>query len=103
VTLAPIAVQWDTAPPTVTTPPTLVGTTLTWAFDDPGTPSLALAVDLVDPNGVSAPQTVGLGQVAATGTMQVTIPPGTWQATLRATNSAGLTTAVPLGTITQPG
>ena len=35
VTLAPIAVQWETAPPAVTTPPTLVGTTLTWAFAIP--------------------------------------------------------------------
>jgi hypothetical protein len=103
VTLAPIAVQWDTAAPTVTTPPTLVDATLTWAFDDPGTPWLALAVDLADPNGVNPPQTVDLGQLATTGTTQVTLPPGTWQATLRATNSAGLTTAVPLGTITQPG
>src|SRR5260370_37130993 len=103
VTLAPIAVQWDTAPPAVTTPPTLVGTTLTWAFDDPGTPSLALAVDLSDPNGVNPPQTVDLGQLATTGTTQVAIPPGTWQATLRATNSAGLVTAVPLGPLTQPG
>ena len=49
------------------------------------------------------PETVAVGQLATTGTTQVTIPPGTWQATLRATNSAGLTTAVLLGTITQPG
>ena len=103
VTLAPIAVQWDTTPPTVTTAPTLLGTTLTWTFDDPSTPWLALAIDLVDPNGVNPPQTVDLGQLATTGTTQVAIPPGTWQATLRVTNSAALTTALPLGTITQPG
>ena len=103
VTLPPIAVQWDTAPPAAATPPTLAGTTLTWSFADPGTPWLALAVDLVDPNGVSPPQTVDLGQLPTSGTAQAAIPPGTWQATLRATNSAGLTTAVPLGTITQPG
>jgi hypothetical protein len=87
----------------VTTAPTLAGPTLTWAFDDPGTPWLALAVDLADQNGVSPPQTLDLGQLPTTGTAQVTIPPGTWLATLRATNSAGLVTAVPLGTITQPG
>jgi hypothetical protein len=103
VTLAPIAVQWDAAPPAVTTSPTLVGTTLTWAFADPGTPWLALAIDLVDPAGVNQLQTVDLGRLATAGTTPVAIPPGTWQATLRATNSAGLTTAVPLGTFTQPG
>jgi hypothetical protein len=104
VPLAPIAVQADSTPPKVTTAPTLVGTTpttLTWAFDDPGTPWLALAIDLVDPNGVT--QTIDLGQLAPAGTTQVTIPPGTWQATLRATNSAGLTTSVLLGPFTQPG
>ena len=103
VKLAPISVQADTTPPVSTTPPTLVGTTLSWAFDDPGTPWLALAIGLVDPNGVNPPQTLAVGQLATTGTAQVTIPPGTWQATLQATNSAGLVAAVPLGTITQPG
>jgi hypothetical protein len=103
VPLAPIVVQWDTTPPAVTSAPTLVGPTLTWAFADPGTPSLALAIDLVDPTAVSPPQTLDLGQLPTSGTTQVAIPPGTWQATLRATNSASLTTSVPLGTITQPG
>jgi hypothetical protein len=102
VTLAPVVVHWDTtAPPIVAA--TLTGPTLSWQANDPGTPWLALAIDLVDPNGVSPPQTIGLGQLPPTGTTPVTIPPGTWQATLRATNSAALTTAFPLGTITQPG
>ncbi len=101
VSLAPVVVAWDTTPPPITA--TLTGTTLSWQANDPGTPWLALAIDLVDPNGVNLPQTLDLGQLATTGTTQVTIPPGTWQATLRATNSAALTMPFPLGTITQPG
>ena len=100
-TLAPLVVGWDTAPPPITA--TLAGTTLSWQTNEPGTPWLALAVDLVDPAAVNPPQTLDLGRLATSGTSQVAIPPGTWQATLRATNSAGLTTAVPLGSITQPG
>ena len=100
-TLAPLVVGWDTAPPPITA--TLTGTTLSWQANEPGTPWLALAIDLVDPAGVNPPQTLDLGHLATTGTAQVAIPPGTWQATLRATNSAALTTALPLGTITQPG
>jgi hypothetical protein len=100
-TLAPIVVQFDTQPPPIT--PTLAGTTLTWQSDDPGTRWLALAVDLTDPAAVNPPQTLDLGQQPTSGTTILAVPPGTWQATLRATNSAGLTTTLPLGTITQPG
>jgi hypothetical protein len=102
-TLAPVVVHWDTAPPAMTPATVLSGTTLTWQADDPGTPWLALAVDLVDPGGVNPPQTLDLGRQPTSGTTVLAVPPGTWQATLRATNSAGLTTAVPLGTLTQPG
>ena len=101
-TLAPLVVGWDTTPPAVTSA-TFDGTTLTWAFDDPGTPSLDLAIDLVDPSGVNPPQTLELGPEPTSGSTQVTIPPGTWQETLRATNSAGLTTSVPLGLPPQGG
>ena len=100
-TLAPITVAWDTvAPPTTAT---LSGTTLTWQSTDAGTPWLALAVDLADPNGVNPPQTLDLGRLPTSGTAALTIPTGTWNATLRASNSAGLTTTIPLGTVTQPG
>lgn len=101
VALAPVVVHWETSPPPVTA--SLAGSTLTWQADDPGTPWLALAVDLVDPTGAAPPQTLDLGRTATSGTAALTLPPGTWQATLRATNSAGLTTALPLGTLTQPG
>jgi D-glucuronyl C5-epimerase-like protein len=100
--LPPIVVRWDTAPPTITAA-SLSGTTLTWQADDPGTPWLALAVDYADPTGVNPPQTQDLGQQPTGGTIGLTVPPGTWQATLRATNSAGLTATYLLGTITQPG
>jgi hypothetical protein len=100
-TLAPVVVQWDTAPPPITA--TLSGTTLTWQSTDAGTPSLDLAIDFADPSGVNPPQTVELGQLPTSGSTTVAVPPGTWQATLRATNSAALTTPLLLGTFTQPG
>jgi hypothetical protein len=100
VKLAPLVVAWDTAAPAMTAPPQLQGPTLTWQSSDPGTPWLALKIDLVDPSGVNPPQTLDLGQQPTTGTAQVTIPPGTWQATLQATNSAGLTAPYDLGTVT---
>jgi hypothetical protein len=101
VSLAPIVVRWDTTPPPTTA--TLSGTTLTWQADDPGTPWLALAVDFVDPSGVNPPQTQDLGRQPTSGTLALAVPVGTWQPTLRATNSAGLTTTVPLEQVTQPG
>jgi len=102
VSLAPIVVRWDTTPPPTTA--ALSGTTLTWQADDPGTPWLALAVDYADPTGVNPPQTQDLGrQLGTSGTLVLAPPVGAWQATLRATNSAGLTTTVPLGQVTQPG
>jgi hypothetical protein len=104
VQLSPIVVRWDATAPAITSAtfdqPT---STLSWQFDDLGTPWLALAIDLVDPAGVNPPQTLDLGRLAVSGTAQVALPPGTWQATLRATNSAALTTTFLLGTFTQPG
>ena len=95
VQLAPVVVQWDTQPPPVTA--TFADGLLSWQSTDAGTPSLALAIDLVDPTGAAPPQTLDLGQHSVSGTAVVTLPAGTWQATLRATNSARLTTAVDLG------
>jgi hypothetical protein len=93
--LAPVVVAWDTAPPPVTA--SYADGTLAWQSTDAGTPSLQLAVDLVDPTGAQPPQTLDLGYHSVSGTAAVTLPAGTWQATLRATSSAGLTTAVDLG------
>ena len=103
VQLAPIVVAWDTSPPSFPQPPQLQGTTLTWQADDPGTPSLRLVVQLVDPAGANPPQTVDLGQQPVSGTAQVAIPPGTWQASLQATNSAGQTATLDLGTVDATG
>jgi hypothetical protein len=98
VKLPPLVVAWDTAPPAITAQ--LQPGLLTWQGNDPGTPWLALRIDLVDPNGVNPPQSLDLGQHSVTGSAVVTIPPGTWQATLSATNSAALTTPLDLGTVT---
>jgi hypothetical protein len=62
-----------------------------------------LAVDLNDPSAVNPPQTLDLGQQALSGSTTLAIPPGTWQATLSATNTAGMTSTVQLGTIVQSG
>jgi hypothetical protein len=99
--LAPVVVAWDTTPPPIAA--ALQGTTLTWQANDPGTPWLALAVDVADPNGVNPPQTLDLGRLPTSGQAQLALPPGTWTATLRATNSAGLTTTYALGTVAVSG
>jgi D-glucuronyl C5-epimerase C-terminus len=98
--LAPVVVQWDTLPPQGLAA-TLSGTTLAWQATDPGTPWLGLKLDLVDATGANPPQQLDLGQQPTSGTLTVTLPPGTWLATtLEATNSAGLTSTVSL---TPPG
>jgi hypothetical protein len=94
--LAPVTVQWDDQPPAITSA-SLANGLLSWQSTDAGTPWLALAVDLVDPAGVQPPQTLDLGQHSVSGTAVVTLPAGLWQGTLRATNSAGLTTTWDLG------
>jgi hypothetical protein len=92
--LAPVTVAWDTAPPSLTA--TVDGATLSWQAADPGTPWLDLTLDLSDPTGVEPPQQLDLGEQPTTGAYQLTVPPGAWSAALEATNSAGLTTTVPL-------
>jgi D-glucuronyl C5-epimerase C-terminus len=97
VPLAPVVVQWDTQPPPVTA--SLATNVLSWTSTDAGTPWLALAVDLVDPTGAQPPQTLDLGRQPVNGSVTLTLPVGLWDATLRATNSAGLTTTLPLGQV----
>jgi hypothetical protein len=99
--LAPLVVAWDTTPPAVDAQ--LVGTTLSWQGSDPGTPWLALKLDLTDPTGVNPPQALDLGRQPTSGSLQAAIPAGTWQVTLEAANSAGLTTTKDLGTVPPPG
>jgi len=103
VQLPPVVVRWDTAPVITTAAFDQPTSTLSWQVDDLGTPWLALAIDLADPAGVNPPQTLDLGRTAVSGTAPLTLPPGTWQATLRATNSGNLEATFPLGTFTQPG
>jgi hypothetical protein len=98
VKLPPVVVAWDTTAPVVAAQ--LQPGTLAWQGNDPGTPWLALRIDFVDPSGVNPPQSIDLAQQPVSGSVPVTIPPGTWQATLSATNSAALTTTVDLGPVT---
>jgi hypothetical protein len=98
--LAPVTVAWDDTPPAVTA--TVAGTTLTWASTDAGTPWLELKLDVSDPAGIQPPQQLDLGEQATAGTLALPVPPGTWNAALEATNSAGLTTTLPLPVLTVP-
>ena len=102
VRLEPIVVAWDTSPP-ANLQAALSGSTLSWQADDPGTPSTHVVVQLVDPAGANAPQSLDLGQQPVSGSVQLTLPPGTWEATLQVTNSAGLTATLDLGTVTAGG
>jgi hypothetical protein len=99
--LAPIELRAAAAPSPVDAH--LEGTTLVWASSDTTTPWLALRIDLVDPAGVNPPQAIDLGQQPTSGSAALTVPPGTWTATLSATNAAGLVTTVPLGSLTGAG
>jgi len=101
--LQPITIAWDNAPPQFAQPPTLANGTLTWQSTDYGTPSLDLVVTFTDPTGVNPPQSVDLGEVPISGTAGVTVPPGSWEASLQATNSAGQTATVDLGAVTGTG
>jgi hypothetical protein len=98
VKLPPIVVAVDVAPPTVTAQ--LQPGTLVWQGSDPSTQTLALHVDFTDPAGVNPPQAVDLGTQPLSGSAALTVPPGTWQATLVATNAAGLSSSVDLGVVT---
>ena len=102
VRLAPVVVARDDSPPQ-DLQAQLAGTTLTWQADDPGTPWLQLVLQLADPTGPEPAQTIDLGQQRVSGTAAVTIPPGTWDATLQATNSAGQSAALDLGVVTETG
>ncbi|MFN2628020.1 MAG: D-glucuronyl C5-epimerase family protein [Gaiellaceae bacterium] len=94
----PFVVAWDTAPPQIQAQ--LQGTTLNWAATDPGTPWLKLRIVL---RGGATPTVVELGRSPLQGSAEVTLPPGTWQATLGAQNSAGLWATQDLGALIVPG
>ena len=97
--LAPVELRAAAAPSPVDAH--LEGTTLVWATTDTTTPWLALRVDLVDASGQM--QSIDLGQQPPSGSAALTVPSGTWTATLNATNASGLVTTVPLGTLTNAG
>ena len=103
VSLAPLVVAWDTAPPNFPQPPSYDGTTLTWQSDDAGTPWLHLVVQLTDPAGANPQQTLDLGQDPLSGSAGLALPAGTWDVQLQATNSAGQTATFDLGQFTGTG
>jgi D-glucuronyl C5-epimerase C-terminus len=95
----PFVVAWDTQPPGLTG--SYADGVVSWQGVDPGTPKLRLRVDLTGGDGTT--QTLDLGFHSVSGTANVTLPPGTWQATLTATNTAANSTSVDLGTIVVSG
>ncbi len=99
--LAPLVVAWETTPPQLAAQ--VAAGTLTWQAVDPGTPWVALQVTFTDPAGVQPQQVADLGRQALTGAIALTEPPGTWELTLTAANSAGLATTLDLGQVTGPG
>jgi hypothetical protein len=93
----PFVVAFDTEPPQLQG--SYADGVLSWQGVDPGTPKLRLRLDLQSDAG---PQTLDLGFHSVSGTANVTLPSGTWQATLTATNTAGNSTTIDLGTIVVP-
>ncbi len=98
VQLLPVTVGWDLRPPNVYA--TLSGTTLSWLSDDMGTPWLRLRVVL---RRSGEERVRELGRRPRNGSFVLPPLEGTWDATLRATNSAGYTATVPLGAFPGPG
>ena len=98
VQLRPVTVGWDLNAPNVDA--TLDRTRLTWSSDDTGTPWLALRVVL---HRSGEDRVRDLGRQPRSGSFLLAAPVGTWNATLRATNSAGYTATVPLGPFPAPG
>lgn len=94
----PFVVTWDTAPPQLQAQ--YAEGVLSWQGVDPGTPKLRLRLDLQDATG--AIQSLDLGFHSISGTANVTLPSGTWQATVTATNTAKQSASVSLGTLVVP-
>jgi hypothetical protein len=93
----PFVVAFDTEPPQLQG--SYADGVLSWQGVDPGTPKLRLRLDL---QGDTGPQTLDLGFHSVSGTANVTLPSGTWQTTLTATNTAGKSTTIDLGSIVVP-
>ena len=92
--LPPFAVAWDTRPPALDA--TVTGRTLEWKAQDEGTPWLDLRVLL---SQGSTHRQLRLGHRPLAGKIALRLPTGTWRGVLAATNSAGKTARVDLGTL----
>ena len=93
------------APPPATVAPQIAsaqlqGGVLTWQVTEPGASSVELELDLASDS--ADPQALPLGQQPLSGSLTVTLPSGTWEATLVAVNQAGLSGSYSLGTVVVP-
>jgi hypothetical protein len=86
--------MWDTEAPVVDA--TLEGLRLHWTGTDPGTPWLRLALEL---RGGGTVRRLDFGKRGLNGSLTLKPPPGSWDATLVAANSAGRTTRIALGSL----
>jgi hypothetical protein len=93
VSLAPVLVRYDLAPPPLEAQVTAPGT-VSWSSTDEGTPWLALAVHL---DAGTEHRVLNLGRRGRSGSVVLRLPPGRWQARLVAVNSAGKLGRVSLG------
>ena len=94
VDLPPIEVAWDTKPPTIDA--SVAGRILQWQAQDAGTPWLDLRVLL---QSGSRHRRLLLGHRGLAGRATLRLPPGPWHGVLLATNTAGKTARVDLGTL----
>jgi hypothetical protein len=95
VSLSPVDVRYDVAPPQLDVE--ITGTrTLSWSSTDEGTPWLALAVHL---DSGPTHRVLKLGRRGRAGTVALRLPAGRWRAHLVAVNSAGRLRRVSLGVL----
>jgi hypothetical protein len=95
VSLSPVEVRYDVAPPLLEVHVT-GASTLSWSSTDEGTPWLALAVHL---DSGSEHRVLRLGRRGRSGTVALRLPPGRWRAHVVAVNSAGRLRRVSLGVL----
>jgi hypothetical protein len=92
--VAPVTVMWDTDAPVVDA--SLDGLRLHWTGSDAGTPWLRLTVEL---RGDGTLRRLALGRRGLNGSQTLKPPPGSWDATLVAANSAGKVARIALGSL----
>jgi hypothetical protein len=99
VTLDPVLVKEDAAPPEIVVSVDAPAT-VSWLAVDEGTPWIALSVRL---DRGRKHRVLRLGQRAHQGALKLSLPRGRWHATLLAENSAGKVRRVSLGVLPRKG